>query len=58
MLFAFKLKFSRLTISITTLWAYSADDKLIVCFLVFPRKQVLTYGDNLQEMSKPVFYDK
>ena len=46
-------------LTLTTLWATSADDKLIFCF-TFPRKQDLTFnancriGNNLHEMSKPV----
>ena len=46
-----------------TLWADSADDKLI-SLLVFPRKKgldiscKLSYGNNLHEMSKPIFSGK
>ena len=41
-----------------TLWAFSADDKLMIFFLFFPRKQDLTFLANclnLHEMSNPVF---
>ena len=37
-----------------TLKANSADDKLMIFFLIFPRKQDLTFHANLHEMSKPV----
>ena len=30
----------------TTLWAFSADDKLIILFLILPRKQDLTFHAN------------
>ena len=33
--------------TLTTLWADSADDSLMVFFLILP-------GDNLQKMSKPI----
>ena len=48
----------------TTLWANSADDKLVVFFLFFPEnriwhcKQIVSIGDNLHEMSNPVFWEK
>ena len=46
-------------LTFTTLWANSADDKLMIFFLFFTRKQNLTVhrklsGDNLHEMSNPV----
>ena len=53
-----------LVLTFTTLWVNSKDDKLIIFFLIFPRKQDLTFmqivsiGDNLHEMSKPVFWEK
>ena len=45
----------------TTLWANSADDKLLIFFLFSPENriwhfmQIVSIGDNLHEMSKPVF---
>ena len=36
-------------LTLTTLWADSVDDKLVI-FFIFPRK-----WDNLHEMSNPVF---
>ena len=42
-----------LSLTVTALWADSADDKLMIIFLVFPRKQDLTF-----EMSNPVFWKK
>ena len=53
--------FSGLTL--TVLWAYSADDKLIF-FLFFPENricyfiQIVSTGDNLHEMSNFIFYQK
>ena len=46
-------------LTFTTLWANSADDKLMIFFLFFTKKQNLTVhrklsGDNLLEMSNPV----
>ena len=44
----------------STLLANSEDDKLMIFFLFFPRKHVLTIhesGDNLHEMSKPDFWE-
>ena len=47
----------------TTLSANSADDKLIF-FLIFPENrfghfmQIVSYGDNLHEMTKPIFWKK
>ena len=47
------------------LWVNSADDKLIVfCFLISPKKgfdiscKLSPRGDNLHELSKPVFLGK
>ena len=48
----------------TTLWANSADDKLMIFFLFFSENriwhftQIVSSGDNLHEMSKPVFWRK
>ena len=48
----------------TILWDNSADDKLMVLFLFFPENrirrlaQIVCNGDNLLEMSKPVFWEK
>ena len=46
------------------LWANSADDKLMMFFfLFFPDKRILHFmqivsnGDNLHEMSNPVFWE-
>ena len=46
-------------LTFATLWANSAEDKLMIFFLFFTRKQILTVhrklsGDNLHEMSNPV----
>ena len=44
--------------------ANSADDKLVVFFLFFPENriwyfmQIVSPGDILHEMSKPVFWEK
>ena len=38
-----------------TIWAISADDKLIICFLFFSENRIMQ-TDNLYEMSNPVFY--
>ena len=41
-----------MSLTFTTLWANSADDKLIFFLFCFPRKQNLIFhGDNLYEMS-------
>ena len=52
-------------LSFTTLWANSADDKTIGdIFLTFPWNriwhfiQIVFIGDNLHEMSNPVFFEK
>ena len=48
----------------TTLWAYSADNKLVIFFLFFPENriwhfmQIVSTEDNLHEMSYPVFWEK
>ena len=44
-----------------SIWTNSADDKLMIIFLFFPENriwhfmQIVSIGDNLHEMSKPVF---
>ena len=54
----------RLDLTFTTLWANSADDKLMIFFLFFPVHriwhflQIVSKRDNLQEMSNPVFWEK
>ena len=51
-------------LTFTTLWALSADDKLMIFFLFFPVNriwhfmQIVSWGDNLHEMSNPVFWEK
>ena len=46
------------------LWANSADDKLVVFFLFFWENmlwhfmQIVSLGDNLHEMPKPIFSEK
>ena len=46
------------------LWANSANNKLMIFFRIFPRKQNLTFhanvsiGDNLHEMSQILFSGK
>ena len=51
-------------LTITTLWANSADDKLMIFFLFFPENrlwhfmQIISIGDCLHEMSKLVFSEK
>ena len=52
------IKFHLLVFTFAILLANSADNKsMIFFFLFFPRKQVF-YGDNLHEMSNPVFWEK
>ena len=57
-----KVPHARLTF--TTLWAFSADDKLMIFFLFFPENriwhfmQIVSLGDNLHEMSNSVFWEK
>ena len=51
-------------ITFTTLLAFSADDKMMLFFLFFPENriwhfmQIVSLGDNLHEMSNPVFWEK
>ena len=51
-------------LTFTTLWAFSADDRLMIFFLFFPENriwhfmQIVSVGDNLHEMSNPVFWEK
>ena len=52
------------TLIFITLWANSANDKLLILFLFFPENriwhftQIVFIGDHLHEMSKPVFLKK
>ena len=39
----------------TTLWAYSTDDKLVICFLIFLRKQGFDISADRHEMSTNCF---
>ena len=56
------VKLTQLTF--TTLHANSADDKLIVFFIFFPENrvwhimQIVSLGDNLQDVSNPIFLVK
>ena len=49
-----------IVLTFTTLWADSADDKLMIFFLIFPENriwhfiQIFSYGDNLHEVSNPI----
>ena len=51
-------------LTFTTLWAFSADDKMMLFFLFFPENriwhfmQIVSLGDNLHEMSNPIFWEK
>ena len=51
-------------LTFTTLWIYSADDKLIIFWFFFPQKIDFSIsckfeiGDNLHEMPKSVFWEK
>ena len=51
-------------LAFTTLWANSADDKLIIILLFSPQNrlwhfmQIISLGDNLHEMSKSIFWKK
>ena len=51
-------------IMFTTLWAFSVDDKLMIFFLYFHENRIrhfmliVSSGDNLHEMSYPVFWEK
>ena len=53
-----------INLTFTTLLAFSADDKLMIFFLFFPANrirhfmQIVSLGDNLHEMSIPVFWEK
>ena len=48
----------------TTLWVYSADDKLMIFFFIFPENniwhciQIVSNGDSLYAMSNPIFWEK
>ena len=48
----------------TTLWAFLADGKLMIFFLFFLENriwhfmQIVSSGDNLHEISNPVFWEK
>ena len=48
----------------TTLWANSAENKLVILFLFFPENRILHYiqivsvWDNLHDMSNTVFWEK
>ena len=52
------------TLTFSILWANSEDDKLIKLFLFFQDNRVwhfmqtVSIGDNLHEISSPVFYIK
>ena len=53
--------FSNVTdpLTLTTLWADSADDKLVIFFLFFLQNRIRHFwGDNLHEMSDLIFYTK
>ena len=51
-------------LTFTTLWANSADNNLVILFLFFPENriwhfmQTVSIGDNLHEISNPVFCQK
>ena len=51
-------------LTFTTLLANLADEKLVGVFLFFPENgfwlimQIVSFGDNLHDMSKPVFCEK
>ena len=48
-------------LTLNTLWANSADKKLMIYFLIFPRKQNMSFHANclnLHEMSKLLFWKK
>ena len=52
---------SLVLVTVVNFWANLADDKLLYFFLFFPENrlwhfmQIVSIGDNLHEMSKPVF---
>ena len=54
----------QILLTFTTLWAFSADDKMMLFFLFFPENriwhfmQIVSLGDNLHGMSNPVFWEK
>ena len=62
----FLVKLSKYTnyLIFTTLWAYSTDDRLMTFFILFSGNrfwhfmQILSIGDNVHEMSNPVFWEK
>ena len=51
-------------LTFTTLWANSADDKLVIFFFISPENriwhfmQIVSAGDYLHEMSNPVSWKK
>ena len=51
-------------LTFTTLWAFLADGKLMIFFLFFLENriwhfmQIVSSGDNLHEISNPVFWEK
>ena len=51
-------------LSFTTLWSNSADNKLMIRLLFFPENrlwyfmQIVSLGDNLHEISKPILWEK
>ena len=53
-----------LILTFATLLANAADDKMVIFFLFFSENkiwhfiQIVSIGDNLHEMSKPVFWEK
>ena len=64
MVIILSLSFKSFILTFTTLWAFSADDKLMIFFLFFPENriwhfmQIVSLGDNLHEMSYPVLGEK
>ena len=50
---------SRSSLTFITLWANSADDKLMVFFLFYQKIgfDISCKGDNLHEMSNPIFWE-
>ena len=50
-----------MTLTFTTLWADSADDKLMTVFSensIWQFMQIVSYGDNLYELSNRIFWKK
>ena len=51
-------------LTFTTLWAFSANGKLMIFLLFFQENriwhfmQIVSWGDNLHEMSNPVLWEK